>query len=732
MDPLLRVKDLRTWFHTDDGVVRAVDGVSFQVHPGETLGVVGESGCGKSVTALSIMGLIPSPPGRIEAGSSIAFRSPKGVEELTRVGDARMRQLRGNEIGMIFQEPMTSLNPVFRVGDQIGESLRRHRGMKGREARERAMELLHLVGIPAPAQRVDEYPHQLSGGMRQRVMIAMALACDPRLLIADEPTTALDVTIQAQILALLRRLQEELEMALILITHDMGVVAEMCDRVVVMYAGQVVEEGPVDDLFHDPRNPYTEGLLRSIPHLGRRDAELAVIPGLVPPPTAWPAGCRFGERCPYAWGRCAEPPPLHPLEEGRASRCWLESEPARREAARAQGTGFLTGAEAVGAEPAPAATAPAAMAPTATAPVPTASASPPAPAATSGGSRGVALPILQVRDLKTHFPVRGGILRPGSGGVVRAVDGVSFDLLPGETLGLVGESGCGKTTIGRSILRLVDPSEGSVRFEGTSVLEMGRKELRSFRRRAQIIFQDPFSSLNPRMTVGDALREVLTVHGLARGPAATARIAELLDRVGLRPEQATRYPHEFSGGQRQRIGIARALAVEPDLIVCDEPVSALDVSVQAQVINLLQALQDELDLTYLFIAHDLSVVRHISDRVAVMYLGRIVEMAEVDALYRNPLMPYTRALLSAVPVPDPRRRPERIILKGDVPSPTDPPSGCPFHPRCPHPGKDERCTREVPPLEDKGGGHFVACLKVSAGQGGEPPPEMAGLRGTHG
>jgi len=509
-------------------------------------------------------------------------------------------------------------------------------------------------------------------------MIAMALACEPRLLIADEPTTALDVTIQAQILELLQRLQEELEMGLILITHDMGVVAEMCDRVAVMYAGQIVEEGPVDALFHDPRNPYTEGLLRSIPHLGRRDSRLAVIPGLVPSPTAWPEGCRFQVRCPYAWEpRCGQAPALFPIAPGRSTRCWLVEEPERRESALAEGRGFQV---------ATAGTAPGA----------------------SGPRRE---PLMEVRDLRTHFPVRKGAFVGRSAGVVRAVDGVSFDLLEGETLGLVGESGCGKTTAGRSILRLVEPTEGRVDFEGRSLLEMGRGELRVFRRRAQIIFQDPFSSLNPRMTVGDALREVLGIHGLAKGAAATARIAELLDRVGLRPEQAVRYPHEFSGGQRQRIGIARALAVEPDLIVCDEPVSALDVSVQAQVINLLKELQAELGLTYLFIAHDLSVVRHISDRVAVMYLGRIVELAESETLFRNPLMPYTQALLSAVPVPDPRRPPQRILLQGDVPSPTDPPSGCPFHPRCPSPLKDAECTRVVPQLEDKGQGQWVACLK---------------------
>ncbi len=683
MRPLLRVRDLRTWFHTDDGIVRAVDGVSFDVHRGETVGIVGESGCGKSVTALSIMGLVARPAGRIEPGSLIELGGTGEPENLAAVPEARMRKIRGNDIGMIFQEPMTSLNPVFRVGDQIGESLRKHRGLPAAAARTRAVELLDLVGIPDPDQRVDEYPHQLSGGMRQRVMIAMALACDPKLLIADEPTTALDVTIQAQILELLQRLQDELGMAIIMITHDMGVVAETCDRVVVMYAGQVVEEGPVDEIFHDPRHPYTQGLLGSIPTVDRRVGRLTVIPGLVPSPTDWPTGCRFAARCPHAWDLCTvEPPPLFDVAPERRDRCWLEEHPERRRAWPAE-SGMARADEA-------------------------------------SRPSSAAHPLLSVRDLRTHFTVRQGKGLVRRTGTVRAVDGVSFDLMRGETLGLVGESGCGKTTTGRSILRLVEPTSGQVSFDGEEIFDMDRERLRGLRRKAQIVFQDPFSSLNPRLTVGDALREVLHIHRLASGQAAHRRIAELLDRVGLRPEQANRYPHEFSGGQRQRIGIARALAVEPELIVCDEPVSALDVSVQAQVINLLSDLQDELDLTYLFIAHDLSVVGHISDRVAVMYLGKIVELADVETLFTAPLMPYTQALLSAVPVPDPRLSPERILLQGDVPSPANPPSGCPFHPRCPSPLKDAECARLTPTLDDKGDGHLVACAKVPAGAAGRP------------
>jgi oligopeptide/dipeptide ABC transporter ATP-binding protein len=501
----------------------------------------------------------------------------------------------------------------------------------------------------------------------------------------------------------MKELQEKFGSSILMITHDLGVIAETADHVAVMYAGQIVEEGTVDDLFHDPQHPYTEGLLRSIPHIGRREERLAVIPGLVPSPMAWPEACRFEARCPYSWGKCvaeapplAEPPVSGARAAGRKSRCWLTEEPERRAAtlARGGGYGFEVGDPAAVEARAPGE--PVAVGPVAAEP----------------GTPGE--PILEVRDLTMHFPIRGGAFLGRAAGVVRAVDGISFELQRGETLGLVGESGCGKTTTGRSILRLVQPTAGSVRFEGREVTELDARELRALRRRVQIIFQDPYSSLNPRLTVGDALREVLGIHDLARGEAATRRIAELLDRVGLRPEQAVRYPHEFSGGQRQRIGIARALAVEPDLIVCDEPVSALDVSVQAQVINLLEALQEELGLTYLFIAHDLSVVRHISDRVAVMYLGKIVELAEVDTLFENPLMPYTQALLSAVPVPDPRRRPERILLPGDVPSSSEQLPGCPFYPRCPNPLKDEACLEAVPPLEDKGGGQLAACVKVPA------------------
>jgi len=562
-----------------------------------------------------------------------------------------MRALRGNEIAMIFQEPMTSLNPVYSVGSQIGEALRLHRGMSRKEARAESIRLLAEVGIPEPDQRVDEYPHQLSGGMRQRVMIAMALSCEPKLLIADEPTTALDVTIQAQILELLAELRERHGMAVLLITHDLGVVAEVCDRVVVMYAGQVVETGAVYEIFGNPSHPYTRGLLDSLPSVDDPGQRLESIPGTVPNPTAWPEGCRFRERCSLAADGC----------EAAQDLVSLDGDPVRLEHGRWDMIDR------------------------------------------SGP------PLLSVRDLKKYFPVRRGAFARVTG-QVKAVDGVSFDIWPGETLGLVGESGCGKSTTGRAILRLLEPTSGEVHFDGQDVRALHAKGLRALRRRVQFVFQDPFGSLNPRMSVGAMLEEALKVHGLG-GPNRRDRAVELLERVGMRAEHIDRYPHEFSGGQRQRLGIARALSVEPDFLVLDEPVSALDVSVQAQVVNLLEDLQRELGLTYLFIAHDLALVEHVSDRVAVMYLGRIVEVAAVEDLYRDPRHPYTRALLSAVPRPDPvgREERERIVLEGDVPSPSDPPSGCAFHPRCPHALKDETCRSVLPLMEGSDEGHLAAC-----------------------
>ena len=621
------------------------------------------------MTALSILGLVPDPPGRILESSSIRLRG----EELVGAGEERLRRLRGNEVSMIFQEPMTSLNPVFTVGEQIAEPLRLHRAMDRRRAGERSLELLREVGISEAVQRFDEYPHQLSGGMRQRVMIAMALACEPALLVADESTTALDVTIQAQILELLAALRERHRMAVLLITHDLGVVAEVAHRVVVMYAGQVAETGTAREVFGAPAHPYTEGLLASLPRVDRLGGRLRPIPGVVPTLTAWSEGCCFTERCPHAWerGRTEPPPPARRARGGRVS------------------------------------------------PAPTSGASLPAVGAPTHVGEGPRLEeafpdaelLLEVRGLVKHFPLRRRMLARSDGGRVRAVDAVSFWLRRGETLGLVGESGCGKTTTGRAILRLIEPTAEEIRFRREEVRAMDGEALRASRRRAQIVFQDPFGSLNPRLTVGAMLDEVLHVHRLGGDrEGRRRRVAELLERVGLRAEHVDRYPHEFSGGQRQRLGIARSLAVEPELLVLDESVSALDVSVRAQVVNLLDDLQTELELTYLIIAHHLALVEHVSDRVAVMYLGRIVESALAADLYRTPRHPYTRALLSAVPRPDPGvTRAGRIVLAGDVPSPVSPPPGCPFHPRCPHPGKDMECAR----LELKGPEHFAACIKVA-------------------
>ena len=654
MSALLEVKDLGTWFYTRQGIVKAVDNVDFQVAAGETLAIVGESGCGKSMTALSLMRLIPDPPGRIVSGTV-----KLGGRELLTLSEEEMRRVRGNEISMIFQEPMTSLNPVMTIGKQISEALILHRDMDRKAALKRAVEMLDLVRIPEPAQRAKEYPHQLSGGMRQRAMIAMALACNPKVLIADEPTTALDVTIQAQILELIVELQREFSAAVILITHDLGVVAETARRVIVMYAGRKVEEAEVGELFARPLHPYTVGLLASIPRLDLLRGEvrnatdrLQEIPGMVPPlfalPTAAPsrraatgptisaaraAGLRTGSGEAH-WAACC----AH-------SRCGRANQPVLRD---------------------------------------------------------------QPMTLaKKHFPVKAqGVLRR-TVGQVYAVDGISFAIGVGETLGLVGESGCGKTTAGRAVLRLIEPTSGSIEVGGTDITHLSKSDLRPYRRQMQIIFQDPFSSLNPRMTAGDIVGEPLLVHGVANRKERGEQVAALFARVGLRPAQMANYPHQFSGGQRQRIGIARALALGPKLIVGDEPVSALDVSIQAQVINLLQDLQRERQLSYLFISHNLAVVEHISHHIAVMYLGRIVEHADTRSIFTRAQHPYTEALLSAVPVPDPAIRRQKRVLQGDVPSPVKPPSGCHFHTRCPY--AIPRCKVESPPLREIAPGHHVSC-----------------------
>ncbi len=663
---LLDVDNLHVHFETTRGMVRAVEGLSFDVKRGEIVAIVGESGSGKSVSALSIMRLLPKMTGRIPHGR-ITFDG----RNLLELSDEEMREIRGRHISMIFQEPMTSLNPILTIGLQITEPLQIHLGMTPEQAHERAIELLGLVGIPDPARRLEQYPHQFSGGMRQRVMIAIGLACNPKLIIADEPTTALDVTIQAQILELMKDLSRRLNIALIIITHNLGVVARYADRVIVMYAARLVEEGVAENVFHKPRHPYSMGLLRSVPRLDRpRGAKLETIEGLPPNLAIMMSGCRFAPRCPFKIEKCAEEPALLRTDLGGLSRCHRHEEIAAGELAW---TGSGGGGEVSAARK--------------------------------------TTPLLSVRDLAKHFEVRSGLR--GSGGTVRAVQDVSFDIYPGETLGLVGESGCGKTTVGRLILKLEQPSAGEIRFAGTDITKASAAEMKALRRKIQVIFQDPYSSLNPRMTVGEIIGEPLHVYKLAAGKREQhARVQELLQQVGLRPEMAARYPHQLSGGQRQRVGIARALAMEPSFIVCDEAVSALDVSIQGQIINLLEDLQRRLGLAYLFIAHDLAVVRHISMRVVVMYFGRVMEVAERDTIYAEPLHPYTKVLLDAAPVPDPtiEKGREPRLIKGELPSHLAPPSGCVFNTRCPL--ASEECRQIVPPLREIKPGHAVACIKV--------------------
>jgi peptide/nickel transport system ATP-binding protein len=663
---LLEVEDLHVHFQTSRGIVRAVEGLTFSVKQGEIVAIVGESGSGKSVSALSIMRLLPALTGRVPRGRAIF-----DGKDLLQLSDEEMREIRGRDISMIFQEPMTSLNPLLTIGLQIMEPLIIHLKMSEDEARARAIELLKLVGIPDGEGRLNQYPHQFSGGMRQRVMIAIGLACNPKLVIADEPTTALDVTIQAQILELMKDLSRKLNIALIIITHNLGVVARYADRVIVMYAARMVEQGSADAIFHRPRHPYTMGLLRSVPRLDRpRGSRLETIEGLVPNLAIALSGCRFAPRCPFRLSVCDQEPPLFTADTGSLSRCHRHAEIAQ---------GKITW-EASGV-----------------------------------GTQEVRLqrdrPLLSVLHLTKHFPVRTGL--GGKRARVRAVDDVSFSIYPGETLGLVGESGCGKTTVGRLILRLEQPTSGEIEFAGVDLVKASPAQLQAIRRKIQVIFQDPYSSLNPRMTVGQIIGEPLHVYRLTPDANATReRVADLLGQVGLRPELAERYPHQLSGGQRQRVGIARALAMEPLFIVCDEAVSALDVSIQGQIINLLEDLQRRLGLAYLFIAHDLAVVRHISMRVVVMYFGRIMEVADRDTLYREPLHPYTRVLLDAAPVPDPTVEKARAprLIKGELPSHLAPPSGCVFNTRCPL--ATAECRQIVPPLEEKRPGHYAACIKV--------------------
>jgi glutathione transport system ATP-binding protein len=650
---VLEVADLAVRIPTEDGVVEAVRGVSFSIGAGEVLGIVGESGSGKSMTALSIMGLLPR---NATATGSIRYRG----EELLGRSRNSLRHLRGNQLAMIFQDPMTALNPMYSVGWQVAEALRLHQKVSRSGASKRAEELLDLVGLPNPGAVARQYPHQLSGGMRQRVMVAMAVANQPDVIVADEPTTALDVTVQAQLLELLGTVRTETGAAMILITHDLGVVAGVADQVMVMYAGLVAEHGSTADVFSHPTMPYTRGLLASVPRLDDVGARLQPIRGVPPAMIGLTAGCAFAPRCDYADAACEVQPPLSEIEFEHLVSCHHpQAGPLERIPASTSvrvGTG-------VGADP-----------------------------------------ILVVRGLAKQFRLKSH--RSSGAQFVDAVSGIDLELRAGETLGLVGESGCGKSTTARLLLRLEEPSAGTVALGELELTGLDITSMRSARQRMQMVFQDPYASLNPGLSIHDIIAEPLIVHGR---PDRPGRVRQLLEMVGLDPSYARRYPHEFSGGQRQRIGIARALALDPEVLVLDEPVSALDVSVQASILNLLMDLRDELGVAYLFIAHDLSVVRHIADRLAVMYMGRIVETGTAGEIYDAPAHPYTKALLSAVPIPDPtaERERRRILLQGDVPSPIDPPSGCRFRTRCWK--ATDICSQVVPPLEPTSPGRFVAC-----------------------
>jgi peptide/nickel transport system ATP-binding protein len=668
--PLLQVDDLKVRF----GGIPAVRGVSFDLRRGEVLGIVGESGSGKSVTSNAIMGLLPE---HSTVEGSIRFEG----RELVGLGDGPMSKLRGARLSMVFQDPMSSLNPVLTIGAQLVEAIRIHRDLDRASAREEAVELLRVVGIPDADNRFDHYPHEFSGGMRQRVVIAIAMANRPDVIIADEPTTALDVTVQAQVLRALDEARKHVNAALILVTHDMGVIAGHVDRVLVMYGGRIVERGSVQEVFEQSRMPYTRGLLASIPRIDRRDAPLIPIPGAPPSPrTLTGRQCPFVDRCAFARDECRTvEPELLAIESPDASRPL---------AAHAAACHFAREPEIV------------------RAPLPRV-AEPPTPA------RPEAKPLLEVQDLVQQYDRKD---RRGRRVSVLAVDGVSFSIREGETLGLVGESGCGKSSVSRSITRLQPMTSGSVTVRGESVHGVRGAALKAMRQRIQMVFQDPFSSLDPRMSVADIIGEALALAGVPRRDRAQ-HVTELLEDVGLAEEMADRYPHEFSGGQRQRIGIARALATSPDVVVLDEPVSALDVSVQAGIVNLLARLQAERGLGYLFVAHDLAVVAHISDRIAVMYLGRIVELGTRDEVFDDPAHPYTKALLSAIPIPDPavERSRTTITLKGDMPSPTERPEGCAFRGRCPiystllDAERQRRCEQQDPALASTSSTRAAAC-----------------------
>ncbi|WP_317128965.1 ABC transporter ATP-binding protein [Mangrovivirga cuniculi] len=600
---ILDVKNLKTYFTNKRGVVKAVDDISFTIHKGETIGIVGESGSGKSVTALTMMGLLPKPQASIEGGDIILNSPGLGPVDVTKVDEKTMRKIRGEDIAMIFQEPMSSLNPVYTCGNQVMEAIMLHRNVSRKEARVKTIDLFKKVKLPRPEKIFDTYPHQISGGQKQRVMIAMAMSCDPRVLIADEPTTALDVTVQRSIVDLMKELNEDNDMATIFITHDLGVIADIADKVVVMYQGKIVEQGPIFNIFNNPQHPYTKGLLACRPRLDVKLRELPTVSDF-----------------------------MEVNQEGEI----VEKKDSKYKSAALAVLSNLVSEDEV-------------------------------------QEKQLKMlkdqPIIEVRNLKTYFPVREGIFKK-SKEVIKAVDDVSFKVFEGETLGLVGESGCGKTTLGRSMMRLIEPTEGEVLFFGKNILDYNKKEMMQLRKDMQIIFQDPYSSLNPRQTIGDAIVEPMRFHRIGSSDKERKSIAEnLLEEVGLSADFYTRYPHEFSGGQRQRVVIARALAVDPKFIICDESVSALDVSVQAQVLNLLNRLKENHDFTYIFISHDLSVVKFMADRIMVMNEGKIVEAGFSESIYDAPKSDYTIKLMNAIPhgnIEDIRKRTLQRKAKTDT------------------------------------------------------------------
>jgi peptide/nickel transport system ATP-binding protein len=666
LTPALAVRDLSTRINLSRSVVQAVSNVDLTIERGQTVGLVGESGSGKSILGLSVLGLLPN--GGHVSGGSIEVDG----RDLTGLSEKELRRVRGNDVAMIFQDSQSSLNPTKTIGEQVAEPVRLHRGASKLEARDRALEVLELVGLPRPQERYEDYPHQLSGGLRQRVMIAIALACEPKVLLADEPTTALDVTIQAQILRLLDDLRERLGMATLLVTHDMGVVAGRTSRVNVMYAGRIVETAPTEELFAAMRHPYTQALLASIPRLESDETKaLVTIPGLPPDLTDPPSGCRFSARCPLARERCrVEEPPLAGDPNHRFA-CWYPVEgPVEAPVLVVN----QAAAQAAMAEKAPA----------------------------------QARHLLEIDNVVREYSVKAGFLQRQVN-TIKAVSGVSLHLDVGETLGLVGESGCGKTSLGKLIVGIEKPDSGSIRLDGQEIFKLRGGALRTSRRDVQMMFQDPYGSLNPRMRVSSILREPLDIQEIGTSTERAQRIRDVLGEVGLPANALERYPHEFSGGQRQRVALARSMMLEPKVLIADEPVSALDVSIRSQVLNLMKRLQAEHGMASVVISHDLAVVKYLADRIGVMYLGKLVELGSAEDIYRRPAHPYTTALIRTIPVPDPvlEKAKTDVGIRGELPSAMNPPSGCRFRTRCPKAA--EICAAQEPPLTAFSASHTAAC-----------------------